>query len=236
MLIIYSLVALSLGTVICVVAGRSRPWLVQAAYAGAVVACLVTAAKLSPITEGVVVSAAIGLYSMTFLLTDYLGEVYGKVTAMRAVWMGIVAEVVMLVAVGFSIAVEPAGFWDGQDAFAATLGSTPRIMLASVSAFVAAQFLDVTVFDWLKRRTKGRFLFLRNNGSTLVSQTADSVVFYTIAFWGVVPNLVELIAVTCLAKYVIAAVDTPFLYAARWMADRGSQAASEVPSDGAISG
>ncbi len=221
MLIAYCLASLAVGTVICIIAGKDRAWLIQAAYAGAVVACLITAAKLAPIKEGVVVSVAIGLYSMTFLLTDFLGEVYGKAAALRAVYMGILAELVMLFAAVFSIAVEPAVFWDGQDAFAATLGATPRIMIASVTAFVAAQLMDVTVFDWLKKRTEGKHLFLRNNASTFIGQTADSIVFYGIAFAGVVDNLLGLIIVTCVVKYIIAAVDTPFLYLARALALRG---------------
>lgn len=227
MLILYSLAALCLATAVCMVARKKHVWVVQVAYAATVVACIVTAAKLSSVFDGVVVSVAIGLYSATFLLTDYLGEVIGKPAALRAVYMGIIAELILIFAVYFSIAVEPAPFWiENQEAYRTVLGGAPRIMLASVTAFVAAQLLDITVFDFLKQRFDGRHLALRNNLSTFLGQTTDSVVFYTIAFWGIVPNLLELIVVTCLVKYVIAAVDTPFLFLTRWWAQRDSNPAN----------
>lgn len=220
MLIIYTIASLVLGTVICILAGKRRPWLVQAAYAATVVASLLTAAKLSPLIEGVFVSVAIGLYSMSFLLTDYLGEIHGKRAALRAVYSGILAEVVVIFSVYFSIAVEPAPFWQDQEAFSTTFGAAPRIMVASITAFVVAQLLDVTVFDLLRKRMKGKWLGLRNNVSTFLGQTVDSVIFYSIAFAGVVPNLFELIVVTCLVKYAIAALDTPFLYLARFITEQ----------------
>lgn len=219
MLIVYCLLSLIFGTVVCIIAGKKHPWLVQVAYAATVVACLVTAAKLSPIIPGIYVSVAIGLYSMTFLLTDFLGEVYNKGVALRAVYMGIVAEVVFIFAVILSIKVPAAPFWENQGAFAQVLGTAPRIMIASITAFVAAQLLDVTVFDWLKKKMSGRLLAVRNNCSTILGQTTDSIVFYTIAFWGLVPNLLELIVVTCIIKYIITAADTPFLYLARYCAN-----------------
>ena len=234
MLIAYCLASLCLGTAVCLLVRRGNPWPVQVTYAGTVVACIITAAKLSPIVDDVFVSVAVGLYSMTFLLTDFLAEVHSKRAAMRAIYMGIIGEAVVLFAIYFSVAVEAAPFWENQEAFAKTLGAAPRIVLASVVAFVAAQLLDVSVFDWLKTLFKGRLLAVRNNISTFLGQTTDSVLFYSIAFWGLVPNLLELIVVTCLVKYVIAAVDTPFIYLARYWAnrDRRALATSEVEARG----
>lgn len=221
MLVLYCILSLIIGTIICIIAGKKRAWVVQVAYAGTVVACLATAAKISPIVPGVFVSVAIGLYSMTFLLTDFLGEVHNKAVALRALYMGIIAELVFMFAISLSVYVPAAPFWENQEAFLSVFGTAPRIMIASITAFVVAQLLDVTIFDWLKKRMSGRLLAIRNNVSTLLGQTADSVVFYTIAFWGIVPNLLELIVVTCLVKYIIAAADTPFLYLARYCANRG---------------
>lgn len=220
MLIVYCVASLVIGTLICMLAGKKHAWVIQVSYATAVVACIATAAKLSPIIPGVFVSVAIGLYSMTFLLTDYLGEVYGKSEALRAVYMGIIAEVLFIFAILFSINTPAAPFWGNQEAFATVLGSASRVMVASIIAFVAAQLLDVTVFDWLKKKMSGRMLIVRNNCSTILGQTTDSILFYTIAFWGIVPSLFKLIAVTCLIKYIIAIADTPFLYFARYWANR----------------
>ena len=231
MLVIYCFASLAVGTAICMIAGKKRPWVVQIAYAATVVACVVTAAKLSPVIPGVFVSVAIGLYSMTFLLTDYLGEIHGKAVAMRAIYMGLIGEIILIFAVYFSIVVPAAPFWENQEAFAAILGAAPRIMVASVLAFISAQVLDVTVFDWLKKRMSGKHLLVRNNVSTILGQTTDSIVFYTIGFYGKVPNLVELIIVTCLIKYAIAAIDTPFLYFARFWAYRGSTESNVLHDD-----
>ncbi len=217
LLIIYTFVALALGFAVCLVAGRDRAWVLQAAYAGTVVACLITAAKLVEAPGGVVVSVAIGLYSMSFLLTDFLSEIHGKAAAFRAVGMGILVQLLTVFAIYFSVAIEPAAFWqEPNEAFREALGTAPRIMAASITAFVVAQSLDVTVFHFIKKKMHDRLLFVRNNLSTFAGQTADTIVFYTIAFIGVPGvNLLELIIVTCLVKYAIAVLDTPFLYAAR---------------------
>lgn len=222
MLIAYILGALVIGGVICVAVGGTRPWIAQAAFAGVVVASVVTAAKLVTVTEGVVVSVAIGLYSISFLLTDYLGEIFGRREALKALLMGIVAQVIFLFAVVFSVAIDPVPFWsDNQSAYAAVLGATPRIVAASMLAFVCAQLCDITTFDWLKRRTKGKLLFVRNNASTLVGQTVDTVIFYTVAFYGVPGvDLLPLIAVTLVVKVAIAVLDTPVLYFAVNLARR----------------
>jgi queuosine precursor transporter len=213
-IVIYIFASLIAATVVCIASKNSRAWLLQVAYAALVVACLITASKLVVIREGFVVSVAIGLYSATFLLTDYLSEVYGKAEATRAIIMGMVAELLVMMAICFAIWIPPAQFWQNQAAMEAILGSTPRIMIASISAFVAAQFADVYIYHWIMDRTGKRMMWLRNNTGTIIAQGIDSVVFYSVAFAGVVPNLGKLILVTWVIKIVIALIDTPFLYAA----------------------
>jgi uncharacterized integral membrane protein (TIGR00697 family) len=216
MLLIYSLLALIIGTVICISSGTERAWIIQASYAGALVASIATAAKLVEPSPGLTMSVAIGLYSMTFLLTDYLGEVYGKAAAMRALYMGIIAELLFLFASLLSVAVEPAGFMiDYNESFVEVFGTAPRLIVASLIAFMAAQFLDITAFDFLKRKTDGRWLLIRNNLSTFLGQTTDTVLFYVIGFYGVPGvDIINLVLITCVVKYLIAIVDTPFLYLA----------------------
>lgn len=213
-IVIYIIASLVAATLICIASKNSRAWLVQVAYAALVVACLITASKLVVLREGLVVSVAIGLYSATFLLTDYLSEVYGKTAATQAVIMGMLAELLVMMAIWFSIWIPPAEFWQNQAAMEAILGSTPRIMVASIAAFVAAQFSDVHIYHWIMNRTGKRMMWLRNNTGTVIAQGIDSVVFYSVAFAGVVPNLAKLILVTWAVKIVIALIDTPFLYAA----------------------
>lgn len=213
-MILYIVASLIIGLAICLLAGRERPWLVQGAYVAVLLASLVTAAKLTPLTDGVVVSVAVGLYSMSFLLTDYLGEIYGRKKAMSSVAMATVGALILLIAIQFSVRAPAAAFYGDQEAYSTILGTAPRLVLASVLAFVGAQIFDVTVFHKIKEWTGDRFLFLRNNLSTFGGQTVDTVIFYTIGFWGLVPNIFELVLITCLVKFVIALLDTPFLYVA----------------------
>lgn len=212
MLILYCVLSLVVAISICLLAGRNRPWIAQVAFAALLTGSLVTASKIVPIADGVYVSVAIGLYSMTFLLTDFLGEVHGRRAAIRAVQMAVVAAFLMLFAIVVSIEVSPAPFWQHQEAFEAVLGSAPRILAASILAFVSAQLVDIWIFDKLFRIYSGKRLWLRNNTSTFVGQTIDSVVFYFVAFYGVIPELWGLIITTCLIKYAIALIDTPALY------------------------
>ncbi len=234
-IIIYIIVSLFTAMAICIAARNGRAWLAQVAYAAFVVACLITAGKLVNLKDGLVVSVAVGLYSATFLLTDFLSEAYGKAAATRAVIMGIVAELLVMMAIYFAIWVPAASFWPNQAALEATLGSTARIMAASIAAFVAAQFSDVYIYHWIMDRTNKRFMWLRNNVATIIAQGIDSVVFYSVAFAGVVPNLAKLILVTWAVKIVIALTDTPFLYAACWLNNLSAKssalpATSETPS------
>ncbi len=165
---------------------------------------------------GVVVPAGVIVFSATFLMTDLLSEVYGKNAALRAVWTGLAAQVVLLVTVWLAIRWPAPEFWQGQEAYAGTLGNTWRLVLASVAAYVVSQHHDVWAFHFLKAKTGDRHLWLRNNASTMVSQLLDSAVFTTIAFAGHAPVL-QIMLGQLVAKFIIAVLDTPFIYLGRWM-------------------
>lgn len=209
-----------IGLVVCVIAKDKNAWLVQACYAAAVVGSIMTAAKVVPIIEGynLFASVAVGLYAMTFLFADFLGEIYDRKAAVRGVLMGLAVALIVVSAVQFSIYVDPAPFWYGQEAYQATHNRSLRILIASILAFSAAQFVAVHLFDWLKEKMDGKYLGLRNNVSTFIGQTIDSVVFFTIGFWGEVPDLLGLIVVSCAVKYAVAICDTPIIYLARHIA------------------
>jgi uncharacterized integral membrane protein (TIGR00697 family) len=110
-----------------------------------------------------------------------------------------------------------AASWGNQDAYQLILGSGPRIVAASMVAFITSQIWDVVVYDKLKALTNGRYLLLRNNVSTFTSQLLNSALFITIAFYGSQPIL-PLIFGSILLKWVIAAIDTPLVYwGVRWI-------------------
>ena len=162
-----------------------------------------------------VMPAGIVAYPFTFLVTDTLSEVYGRRTAARVVWMGFALSVLMVALVYLSGALPAAGFWEGQAAFDETLGAVPRIVLGSMVAFLISQNSDVFLFHLVGRLTGGRYLWLRNNASTIASQAIDTALFISIAFGGTVPmdTLLNMMATQYAVKVAIAAADTPLVYA-----------------------
>ena len=110
------------------------------------------------------------------------------------------------------------------ESFDSVLGLAPRIILASFVAYLISQHHDVLAFDMWKKVTKGKFLWLRNNASTFVSQFIDSVIFITIAFAGIPggPSLIEMILAQYFIKLMIAILDTPLIYMLTYLIDRVS--------------
>ena len=183
------------------------------AFATLLVVANIIAGKLISVGMWVVPVAVIA-YPLTFLVTDTIAELYGRRIATRIVWVGFAVNVLMVALVYVGKIIPPASFWEGQDAYNTILGSVPRIVLASMLAYLASQHHDVFAFHFWKRLTKGRFLWLRNNASTMVSQGIDTVLFITIAFIGVVPTnvLLNMIVGQYVIKLGIAMVDTPICY------------------------
>jgi len=168
---------------------------------------------------GWVVPAGIIAYPLTFLFTDVIAELYGKRVATRVIWIGFGANILMVLLVFGGRLLPPAPFWEGQPAYESVLGMVPRIVLASMIAYLISQHHDVFAFHFWRQKTKARFLWLRNNASTMVSQALDTGVFITIAFWGVVPAgiLTNMLLSQYIIKLAIAAGDTPFCYLMVWL-------------------
>lgn len=162
----------------------------------------------------IVLTAGLLTYPLTFLISDSICEVYGKSTAKKVVLIGLFTNLLMLVFFYGAIHLPPAGFWEMQTEFEMILGAVPRVVGASLVAYFISQLFDVHLFHKLKELTKGKHLWLRNNGSTLTSQLLDSVIFITIAFAGTMPlgALLTMMATQYLVKLVIAIGDTPFVY------------------------
>jgi queuosine precursor transporter len=165
---------------------------------------------------GLFVPAGVLAYSITFICTDAISEIWGKERANYVVFGGFIALVSAFFLVHLSLAWPKAPFWQGEEAFQAILGSTSRIIIASFIAYLVSQFHDVWAFHLLKKMTKDRHLWLRNNLSTAVSQFLDSFLFITIAFYGVMP-IWPLIIGQWIIKFGIAVLDTPIIYLVVWM-------------------
>lgn len=166
------------------------------------------------------VPAGVIVASATFLMTDILSEIWGKSIANQAVWTGFLGLLAFVLALESAVAWSPAPFALTQaEAFGSVLGQTPRIALASLVAYLVSQHHDVWAYHWWKERYHNRHLWLRNNASTIVSQLIDSVIFLTIAFYGVMPIGEMILGMWC-AKVIIALLDTPFIYISRWLIRR----------------
>ena len=157
------------------------------------------------------VPAGIIVYSSTFLLSNILSEVYGKRSAQEAVWIGFFVNVLLAISVVIAIEWPAADFWKNQDAFSSTFGNTWRIVIASMVAYLASQRYDIFSYSFFKKRTKGKFLWLRNTLSTAISQFIDTILFITLAFYGVFP-IIPMIIGQFLSKIILAIIDNPFIY------------------------
>lgn len=213
-IIIWICITLAISTIAAMVAGHKGVEYLIGIFAGAVVVTAVIANKV--VTFGpFTLSASIIVFSVTFFLTDVISEFWGKKEATKAVWAGFLADILLLLSIQIAVAWQPASFWNGQEAFVQTLGTTTRIAIASLVAYILAQNHDVWAFHFWKKKTRGKYLWLRNNLSTGVSQVIDSVVFVTIGFLGIVP-VIPMIISTIIVKFIIAGLDTPFIYLVKW--------------------
>lgn len=160
---------------------------------------------------GLFVPAGVVAYSITFIATDTISEIWGKVRAQWVVFSGFVALIVVLVLINLAVVLPAAPFWENQQAFETVLQSTSRIIIASFIAYLVSQFHDVWAFHFWKKVTHEKHLWLRNNLSTMVSQLLDTVIFIIIAFYGIQP-VWQLIFGQYIVKLAIAVVDTPLVY------------------------
>ena len=182
-------------------------------FATCLIVANIIAVKLISI-GGWVVPAGVIAYPLTFLFTDVITELYDRKIASRVIWLGFGVSVLMVILVFGGGLLPPAPFWEGQSAYQSILGMVPRITLASMIAYLVSQHHDVFAFHFWRQKTKGRFLWLRNNASTMVSQALDTAIFITIAFWGTVPAgiLTNMLLTQYVIKLIIAVFDTPFCY------------------------
>lgn len=136
-----------------------------------------------------VFDGAVFLFPLAYILGDVITEVYGLRAARWAIFTAFALSAVMSLTILAAQVSPPADGWPHQDAFTAVLGFVPRIILASLTAFLAGQLLNAWVLDRMRRKTSGRFLRSRLIASTLVGQLVDTVVFCTIAFAGVITGI-----------------------------------------------
>jgi queuosine precursor transporter len=172
----------------------------------------VLAVKLAE-AGGHVFPAGLVIFPLSYLLGDVLTEVYGFRAARRAIWTGFACNLLFVVATELAIALPPAGFYEGQDAYEEILGQTWRLLGASFAAYLVGELVNAAVLARLKVATGGRFLWMRTIGSTVLGEGLDSAVFITLAFAGTGTPLLDPIVTTWAIKVAYEALATPLTYA-----------------------
>ena len=193
------------------------PWfvLVVALFVTCLITSNIIAVKLIDV-RGLVLTAAIIIFPISYIIGDVLTEVYGYREARKVIWLGFLCNLIVVLAILAAGVLPAAPFWGDQDAYAAILGYAPRLLAASFLAYLVGEFTNAYVLAKMKIATQGRFLWTRTIGSTVVGQGLDSVIFVTVAFAGEIPLSAMLVAIVSqwLAKCAYEAAATPLTYLA----------------------
>ena len=170
---------------------------------------------IRPASDYPIFGAGILFFPVSYVLGDVLTEVYGYANARRCVWTGFAALLFMAFMSYVVVAMPPAAGWDGQAAYESVFGSTWRIVLASVIAFWAGEFVNSFVLAKMKIWTGGSKLWTRTIGSTVFGQAVDSAIFYPVAFLGTWSNaqVLTVMVTNWFLKVLWEVVLTPVTYA-----------------------
>ena len=181
------------------------------------ITCLITANIIAVkiISLGpVFLPAAIFVFPLSYIFGDVLTEVYGYAWARRVIWLGFICNLVFVFFAWVGQILPAAPFWEGQQAYESILGYTPRLFIASFFGYLVGEFVNSFILAKMKIWTRGRWLWSRTIGSTIVGQGFDTSVFIVLAFVGTPSFLPIIILYHWLAKTLIEALATPFTYAA----------------------
>jgi uncharacterized integral membrane protein (TIGR00697 family) len=179
------------------------------------VTCLITANIIAVkivVIGSFLLPAAVFVFPVSYIFGDILTEVYGYATARRVIWLGFGCNLIFVLFAWIGQILPAAGFWENQAAYEAVLGYAPRILLASFAGYLVGEFANSFIMARMKVATKGRWLWSRTLGSTVVGQGLDTVVFILIAFAGTPVFAVVMILHHWVAKIAIEAVATPATY------------------------
>ena len=172
---------------------------------------------------GLILPAAVILFPVAYIIGDVLTEVYGYGQARQAIWIAFGCNLLAVAAIWIAGALPPASSWtvgalsgpeEAGQAFQAILGFTPRLLLASFIAYLTGEFVNAFILAKMKILTRGRYLWTRTIGSTLIGQGIDSLLFISIAFYGVLPSsvIVSAILAQWLVKSAYEILATPLTY------------------------
>lgn len=188
-------------------------------YVGFVLISNVLAYKIAAFDLGIVTffaTSATLVFSVTFLLTDIINEKFGRQETQKAIFIAFLTQLATALFIWMSINLTPAPFWQDQEIFTKILSFAPRVMLASLIAFIISQSADAYIFSWFKKISRGKHLWMRNTFSSIPSMALDTILFVIIAFAGVQPLMPLMVGVIVL-KWLVGIVNIPFMYMNRWI-------------------
>jgi len=213
--LIWIIATLALTTIVALIAKKYGMEYLIGTFVALVIISNILANKIVVFINWAVPAGLIA-YSVTFFVSNIINEFYGKEQAKKVVWVGFLANILLVILIFIAIKWQPASFWNNQEAFELTLSNTWRIVLGSLTAYIISQNHDVWSFSLWKKATKGKYLWFRNTASTILSQLIDTIIFVFIAFYGLFPVLPTMIGLF-IVKVIIALLDNPFIYLVRWI-------------------
>lgn len=174
-------------------------------------------AKLATIDifgESFIYGAGVLFFPLSYVFGDVLTEVYGYARARKVIWVGFVGVFFASIMSFVIVKLPPAPGWVGQEAYALIFGQVPRIVFASLIAFFVGEMINAYVMAKMKLLTRGKYLWTRTIGSTVVGQGFDSLIFYPVAFYGIWENniLLTVMVSNFLIKVLWEALLTPVTY------------------------
>jgi queuosine precursor transporter len=170
------------------------------------------------------------IFAVTYLLTDLVNEKFGLAETQKMIFIALASQVAISFFSWLVLVLPSAPFYTGQEALQTVLGQVPKIVFASWVAFLISENLDAYLYSWFKAKTGGRHLWARNVFSSVPAMALDSLIFGTLAFYGVLPIL-PLIFGQIVVKWIVAVIDIPFMYINRWIMYRPSSNNSKAMKD-----
>lgn len=179
------------------------------------------------------VTIASVFYAAIYLGTDIITEHFGKKAGFQMVWRCFFAILALTIAEQAVLLLSHTPETEAVSMAMDTLFSAvPRITFASLLAFLIIQRFDIWFYHWIHQKTKGKHLWLRNIASTTASQALDTVLFFGVAFYGVLENevLFSIAVLGFIMKFIVALLDTPFIYLSYWIKGKSLKEASHIPN------
>lgn len=136
---------------------------------------------------GLTVTAGLIVFPISYIINDCIAEVWGFKKARLIIWSGFAMNFFVIAVAQIAVAIPAAPFWEGEEGFNFVFGMAPRIVVASLTAFLVGSFLNAYVMSKMKVASGGKNFSVRAIGSTIVGETADSFIFFPLAFGGVIP-------------------------------------------------